>query len=168
MLVYHPAFDLYNCVFRMLRLITFMKQEYVELDRLRIWDFYLTFPNEARKIKFPQDLQELKKIFKQKEINPYEDLIDPRRIIERMKSYQISALKCLASYGLIDSNDFSKNIIRRTEKEVPKEILDKFEQTTDEETNILKLVVGFSELPLFGQMGLKYRTGLIDFKYDPK
>jgi hypothetical protein len=145
-----------------------MKQEYVELDRLRIWDFYLTFPNEARKIKFPQDLIELKKIFKQKEINPYEDLIDPRRIIERMKSYQISALKCIASYGLIDSDEFSKNIIRRTEKEIPKEILDKFEQTTDEEKNILKLVVGFSELPLFGQMGLKYRTGLIDFKYDPK
>ena len=168
MLIYHPAFDLYNCVFRMLRLITFMKQEYVELDRLRIWDFYLTFPNEARKIKFPQDLQELKKIFKQKETNPYEDLIDPRRIIERMKSYQISALKCIASYGLIDSNDFSKNIIRRTEKEIPKEILDKFEQTTDEEKNVLKLVVGFRELPLFGQMGLKCRTGLIDFKYDSK
>lgn len=168
MLVYHPAFDLYNCVFRMLRLITFMKHEHVELDRLRIWDFYLTFPNEARKIKFPQELQELKKIFKQKEINPYEDLIDPRRIIERMKSYQISALKCIASYGLIDSNDFSKNIIRRTEKEIPKEILDKFDRTTNEEDNILKLVVGFSELPLFGQMGLKYRTGLIDFKYDPK
>lgn len=168
MLIYHPAFDLYNCVFRMLRLITFMKQEHVELDRLRIWDFYLTFPNEARKIKFPQDLQELKKIFKQKEVNPYDDLIDPRRIIERMKSYQISALKCIVSYGLIDSNDFSKNIIRRTEKEIPKEILDKFRQTTDEEENILKLVIGFSELPLFGQMGLKYRTGLIDFKYDPK
>jgi len=147
-----------------------MKQEYVELDRLRIWDFYMTFPNEASKITFPQDLIELKRVFKQrkqKDINPYENLIDPRKIIERMKPYQIYALKSIASYGFIDSDDFSKNIIRRTDKEIPKEILEKFEQTNDVEMNILKLVVGFSELPLFGKTGLKYRTGLIDFKYDP-
>jgi hypothetical protein len=46
MLVYHPAFDIYNGVFRMLQLVTFMKQENVELDKIRIWDFYLTFPNQ--------------------------------------------------------------------------------------------------------------------------
>lgn len=87
----------------MLQLMTFMKTDEVELDRLRIWDFYLTFPNEARKISYPNSLSDLRGIFKKKPPNPYEDLIDPKRIIERMKSYQLSALKCIASYGLIDS-----------------------------------------------------------------
>lgn len=168
MLVYHPAFDIYNCVFRMLQLLTSMKQDEVELDRLRIWDFYLTFPNEARKISYPRDLFELKKIFKAKGENPYEDLIDPKRIIERMKPYQMSALKCIASYGLIDSKLLSKNVVVRTDKEIPKDLLSKFSELTVEKSNIIKLITGFNELPLYGKMGLKYRTGLIEFKYDQR
>lgn len=60
MLVYHPAFDIYNCVFRMLQLMTSMKQNEVELDKLRIWDFYLTFPNEARENKLSERLVRIK------------------------------------------------------------------------------------------------------------
>ncbi len=168
MLIYHPAFDIYNCVFRMLQLLTHMKQEEVELDRLRIWDFYLTFPNEARNISYPITLSELKEIFKKKPPNPYEDLIDPKRIIERMKSFQLSALKCIASYGLIDSKLLTKNIVRRTENEIPKELTNKFTDLTVEKANIIKLIVGFWELPLYGNSGLKARTGLIEFKYDQR
>lgn len=168
MLIYHPAFDIYNCVFRMLQLLTHMKQEEVELDRLRIWDFYLTFPNEARNISYPNTLSELKGIFKRKTPNPYEDLIDPKRIIERMKSFQLSALKCIASYGLIDSKLLAKNIVRRTDKEIPKELAEKFSELSIEKANIIKLVVGFWELPLYGKFGLKDRTGLIEFKYDQR
>lgn len=168
MLIYHPAFDIYNCVFRMLQLLTHMKQDEVELDRLRIWDFYLTFPNEARNISYPNTLSELKEIFKKKAPNPYEDLIDPKRIIERMKSFQLSALKCIASYGLIDSELLAKNIVRRTENEIPSELKDKFTELTIEKANIIKLIVGFWELPLYGKSGLKDRTGLIEFKYDQR
>jgi len=168
MLVYHPAFDIYNCVFRMLQLMTSMKQKEVELDRLRIWDFYLTFPNEARKISYPINLSDLKKIFKSKQENPYEDLIDPKRIIERMNPYQMAALKCIASYGLIDSKLLSKNIVTRTEKPIPQELVTKFSDLTLEKANIIKLITGFNELPLYGKMGLKYRTGLIEFKYDQR
>ncbi len=168
MLIYHPAFDIYNCVFRMLQLLTHMKQEDVELDRLRIWDFYLTFPNEARNISFPSTLSELKGIFKKKESNPYEDLIDPKRIIERMKSFQLSALKCIASHGLIDSKSLSKNIVKRTEKPIPEELEKKFNELSIEKANIIKLIVGFWELPLYGKLGLKDRTGLIEFKYDQR
>ncbi len=37
-----------------------------------------------------------------------------------------------------------------------------------EKENIIKLVLGFEELPLFGKMGLKHRTGLIEFRYDKR
>jgi len=167
MLIYHPAFDLYNCIFRMLQLLSNMKESEVELDRLRIWDFYLTFPREARKITFPRNLNQLKEfIFKEKEANPYEDLVDAKRIIERMKSYQLSALKCLASYGFIDKQQLAKNIVRRTEKEIPTELKDKLSELSAEKANTIKLVTGFWELPLYGVHGLKSRTGLIEYKYD--
>lgn len=165
MLVYHPAFDIYNCAFRMLQLLNNMKSIEVEFDRIRIWDFYLTFPNEARRITFPQDLLELKKIFKDKPDNPYEDLIDPRRIMERMKPYQISALRYLTSYGLIDSNLFLKNIVKRTDEKLPQELEKRINETTIEKENIIKLVQGFSNLALWG---IKERTGLLEFRYDKK
>jgi len=168
MLIYHPAFDLYHCVFRLLQIMEHMKRDDVEVDRLRIWDFYLTFPNEARKISFPMQLKELKRIFKSRESNPYEDLIDAKRILLRMKSYQVAALKCLASYQLIDTDLLGKGIVKRTTNEIPKEIKSKLTQLNTEQDNILKLVLGFNELPLFGKAGLKDRTGLIDFKYDAK
>lgn len=168
MLIYHPAFDIYNCVFRMLQLLTHMKLEEVEVDRLRIWDFYLTFPNEARNISYPNSLLELRGVFKKRDSNPYEDLIDPKKIIERMKSFQLSALKCIASYGLIDTKLLAKNIVKRTSKEIPKELSDKFIELTIEKANIIKLIVGFWELPLYGKLGLKDRTGLIEFKYDQR
>ncbi|MDR2653197.1 MAG: hypothetical protein LBC68_12960 [Prevotellaceae bacterium] len=152
----------------MLQLLTAMKQHEVELDRLRIWDFYLTFPNEARKISFPTALSELKRVFKQKIENSYEDLIDAKKIIERMKPYQIAALHCIASYSLIDAKSLSKNVVIRTEKEIPQELLSKFEDASAEKSNIIKLVIGFAELPLYGTMGLKYRTGLIEFRYDER
>jgi hypothetical protein len=145
-----------------------MNQDEVEVDRLRIWDFYLTFPNEARKISYPNSLSELKKVFKKKEPNPYEDLIDPKRVIERMKSFQLAALKCIASYGFIDAALLSKNIVRRTDKEIPEELAKHFFKLTNEKSNVIKLIIGFWELPLYGKYGLKDRTGLIDFKYDPK
>lgn len=145
-----------------------MKDDEIEVDRLRIWDFYLTFPNEARKISFPNDLAELKKVFKSKSENPYEDLMDSKRIIERMEPYQTSALRCLASYGLIDGASLSKSVVQRTEKPIPSDLLAKLTELNIEKSNIIKLILGFRELPLYGKVGLKFRTGLIDFKYDAK
>jgi len=165
MLVYHPAFDIYNCAFRMLQLLSLMEESEIELDKLRIWDFYLTFPNEARQITFPRDLFELRKIFKNKPDNPYEDLIDPKRIAERMDPYQLSALRYLASYGLIDNNLFQKNIVKRTEKALPSELQQKLSEINTEKENIIKLVKGFNFLAL---RGLKERTGLLEFRYDRK
>ncbi|MFK8303707.1 ABC-three component system middle component 5 [Capnocytophaga stomatis] len=165
MLVYHPAFDIYNCAFRMLQLLNYLKKSEIELERIRIWDFYLTFPNEARKIKFPRDLNELKKVFKDKGENPYEDLIDPKRIVDKMKPFQVSALRYLVSYGLIDSNLFLKNIVKRTEKSIPQELEKRINETTIEKDNIIKLVQGFDNLALWG---IKERTGLLEYRYDKK
>jgi hypothetical protein len=170
MLIYHPAFDLYSCIFRVLQLLTSMPQKEIEVDRLRIWDFYLTFPNEARKISFPNTLSELKRIFKSKIANPYEDLLDSKRIIDRMKPYQLSALRSLASYGFVDGDLLTNNIVKLTDKQIPQELKDEYERlkSNHEKQNIIKLLIGFSDLPLVGTSGLKSRTGLIEFKYDSK
>ena len=169
MLVYHHAFDLYNCIFRMLQLILHSKENEIPMDKLRIWDFYLTFPSEIKHIIFPSDLRLLKEqVFKDKD-NPYEKLTDAKRIFDRMRSYQMTAVKCLASYGFIDSKLLSKNLIARTGKEIPVELQERINDLTTEKRNIIKLVTSdLVALPLFGEKGWKARTGLIDFRYDPR
>jgi len=169
MLVYHPAFDLYNCVFRMLCLLSKSNEAEIHLEKLRIWDFYLAFPNQVRTITFPSELKPLKDtIFKNKN-NPYEHIPDSKMMFDRMKTYQMSAINCLASYGFIENKCLRQNIIKKTDKTVPKELIEVINNLSKEKENIIKLVVNeFVDLPFYGNKGLKARTGLIDFKYDPR
>ncbi len=166
MLIYHPAFDIYHCAFRILLLTTRMKMDVVETDRMRIWDFYFVFLGEAKHISFPSDLVILKKVFKDTE-NPYEDLIDPKRIFERMKPFQIAAMRYLASHDLIKSSALAKEKIQRTEKQIPDALIEPMQTVTIQQDNIIKLVTSpFNNLPLYGDNGFKFRTKLLDFKYD--
>lgn len=86
-----------------------------------------------------------------------------------MKTFQMSAIKCLASYGFVDSKSLSKNRIRKTGKQIPEELLIKINELNNQKGNVIKLVTSdLVELPLFGDKGWKARTGLLEFKYDPK
>jgi hypothetical protein len=165
-MIYHPAFDIYHCVFRLLLLSTKIQNDRIEIDRIRIWDFYLTFPGEAKHITFPSDLIKLKQIFKERP-NPYEDLRDSKRIFERMKPFQLLALKYLASYGLIDSKELENNYLKRTDTPIPEALVSKMNTITIQQENIVKLITSpFNNLPLIGNGGFKFRTKLIDSKYD--
>lgn len=166
MLVYHPAFDIYHGIYRQLLLLSRMTTDRVEIDRLRIWDFYLVFPTEAKEIAFPSELVKLKRIFKDTP-NPYEDIADGKKMFEQLRPYQLLSLKCLASYELIDANALSENYVMRTANPIPEAIVNELALLSDWEDNIIKLVTSpFKDLPLYGQKGLKFRTGLIEFKYD--
>lgn len=168
MLVYHPAFDLYHCVFRMLALLNKMNYETVELDRLRVWDFYFLFPNEvAKHVKIIKELKKLKTVFKEIQ-NPYEEIPDVKSLFERMKPFQITALKCLSSYEIIDSSFLSTKIIKYHKDKVPQELLNQLDSLSDGQENLIKLILSpFNDLPLYGQNGFKERTGLLEFRYDP-
>ena len=89
MIVYHQAFDLYHTVYRMLHILThFDKEESVEIDRLRIWDFYLLFPNKLHIVKLKRNEEDVKKLIKQyipRKENPYELFIDNRKMFEKIK-----------------------------------------------------------------------------------
>lgn len=48
MLIYHPAYDAYHCVFRMLLIAE--RVSGIEVEKARILDFYLVFPGMVKKI----------------------------------------------------------------------------------------------------------------------
>ncbi len=173
MIIYNQAFDLYHAVYRMLQLlIHFDRKEYVELDRLRIWDFYLLFPSKIHEIKLKQNEKDIKQILNQYiplKNNPYEVIIENRKIFEKIKPYQISALHCLASYGIIDKELLTQNRISIISKYALNIYADKFQELSARDKNIIAILTShFYQISMFGEDGLKKRTNLMESRYDAK
>jgi hypothetical protein len=173
MIVYNQAFDLYHAVYRILQLLThFKKNEYVEVDRLRIWDFYLLFPSKIHELKLKRDEGDIRKILKNyisKKENPYEVILENRKMFERIRPYQVSALHCLASYGIIDKELLKDNRVSIISKELLQDYTNKFEELTPKEKNLISILTShFYNMSMFGVDGLKDRSKLMVSKYDAK
>lgn len=171
MITYNQAFDYYHAMYRFVRFLTRTQHmDYIEVERLRIWDFYFLFPDEVHNITIKQtekDIKELKKRFIKQKNNPYNKVFDPKKIFERIKPYQLAALQCLASYGIIDKEHLVLNQVTVISDKLIKEYENKFEELTYTEQNVITLMtVHFSKISLFGSDGLKSRSKLMVSKYD--
>ena len=74
--MYNPAFDPSNGIYRMLNILKhFDVNECIEVDRLRIYDFYLLFPYKAYRIRLQKTETRFKELLHQyvadKKENPY-------------------------------------------------------------------------------------------------
>lgn len=171
MIIYHPAFDLYHSVYRILQILTYFNRgDYVEVDRLRIWDFYLLFPEKVNTIKLKQSEKDIRLLIRNyisPENNPYDLLIDNRKMFEKIRPYQFTAIKCLASYGIIDKDYLSTNKVTIISKDLLANYIEKFEPLTSKETNVIHLLTShFYLMSMYGEDGLKARTKLLESKYD--
>lgn len=163
MLIYNSAFDTYHCIHRLLILLKKIDGT-VEIDKIRILDFYVVFPRELYKVAFPATAYKFKKKFKV--LNKYETLRNPKVIFERMKYYQLFAINCMSAYGLLDNNELKNNRLRLLDnpiinKIISTEIKDKLTLLA-----INVLVEYFAKLNILGKNGLKERTKLMETKYD--
>lgn len=171
MIVYNQAFDLYHTIFRFLQFLNrFDNGSLIETERLRIWDFYLLFPSKIHQIRLKQtesDIRKLRKQFIKDSNNPYEKIPEERKIFEKLKPYQLAALNCIASYGIIDKGLLNQQRISIINKEILGQFVGNFEELSPKERNVISLMTShFNQIPLFGSDGLKNRTNLLESKYD--
>lgn len=171
MIVYQKAYDLYHTVYRMIKLLAHFKGDgLIEIDRLRIWDYYLLYPNKMSSIKLKNnegDIRRLIKDFIQSDDNPYEIVQNDRKMFEKIKPYQMAAIKCLASYGIINKDYLSENKISKISRDIFENYEEDFRDLSVREENAIKLLTShFYQMSLFGKDGLKSRTGLLESKYD--
>ena len=171
MIVYNPAFDLYHTIFRFLQFLNrFDNGTLIETERIRIWDFYLLFPSKIHDIRLKQnesDIRKIRKEFIKDSNNPYEKIPEDRKIFEKIKPYQLAALNCIASYGIIDKSLLNQQRIAIVNKEILRQFVDDFEELSPKEKNIISLMTShFNQMSLFGVDGLKSRTNLLESRYD--
>jgi|SRR5581483_1742729 hypothetical protein len=166
MLLYHPAFDIYHGVFRMLRLLQKFPERAVESDKLRILDFYLLFPGELQGFTFPSEFRSMRKEVAVVD-NPYQQINDPKRIFFRLEPYQNCALRSLAAHQFIDGKLFNQGQVLRTSKALPEALNAAVERANEESPAIISLLTGpLLNLDFYGKSGLKGRSDLFEYRYD--
>lgn len=168
MLIYHQAFDLYHGIFRMMKLLNSLDAEdIIWVDQFRILDFYLLFPSQLLEIKFPTDARRYRKTI-QDCYNSYESISDSRRLFWRLEPYQTLAIKALVAYGFIDNALFvNDRKIQRTNKSYSNNLQNAIENISANEASLLELLTGpLRKVDLYGNSGLKARTGLFEYRYD--
>lgn len=171
MIVYQKSFDLYHTVYRMIKLLAHFEEDgVIEIDRLRIWDYYLLYPNKMQKIKLKREEQDIRSIIKKyitRPENQYERVLNDRKVFEKIKPYQMTAIKCLASYGIINKDYLSNNKITSISKSIFDKYSDDYKTLSIQEENTIRLLTShFYKIPMFGSDGLKSRTQLLESRYD--
>lgn len=170
-MIYNPAFDPFNGIYRMLLILeNFKDEEYVEVDRLRIYDFYLLFPYKAYKIRLKPTETEFRKQLRRfidPKKNPYNESTNDRRLFEQLRPYQMIALSHIASYGLISPEHLLSQQVKVVDAEKMRAVMSQLGEMPKSEHNVISwLNLCFRTTPLCGVYGLKYRTQLLEYKYD--
>lgn len=171
MITYNPAFDIYHCIFRMIHIIQRLDDnDCLEVDKIRIWDFYVLFRSKTYTIKIRRDEEDIKSCRKRyinKTKNPYEYNGDNRKLFDRLRPYQMAALSSLVSYGIIDKAHFLKKEIMICNRILLNEFAEKTGTLSNAESNTLSFMSLFSKsMSMLGIDGLKSRTNLMESKYD--
>ena len=171
MIIYNQAFDLYHTIYRFLQVLNrFEERTTIEVERIRIWDFFLLFPREAHDIRLKRtesDIKKLRRDFIKNTPNPYDKIPEKKKVFEKIKPYQMAALNCLASYSIIDKKELLNNKVVVVNKNLLTEYITAHGEPSATEKNVISLMTGhFFQISLYGSDGLKNRTQLMESKYD--
>lgn len=165
MLTYHPKNDIYHCIYRIISIIKISQGQPIEIEKLKLLDFYFLFPHLAREVTIPRDnaYAYIKKEARQIPL-PYETLPDKRRLYSELGMFQNRAIDILQSKKIIKEES---NSLIEDENFRSKEILTLSKNNKFIENNFYKNLVNcFQEIPLLGENGLKKRTNLLEYRYD--
>jgi len=165
MLIYHPAFDAYHCVYRMILLTQTVRE--LEYLKLRILDFYLCFPAEIASIELPKDIQRIRPLAKQA-TNKFRGPVSSIRTFRDLEQIQRAATQLLTASGIFDSKKLEEGIVCRTNRVIPADFSRSSQSPSDTADVLTNFVLTqLSALPLQGNGGLKQRSGLMEYRYDP-
>lgn len=166
MLIYHPRNDTYNCVLRIISILKNVDTESIEFIKLKIIDFYYVFPHLISDISFPQGnpYSYLKKQAKALPC-PYEKLPDNKRLFSELGDFQIQALHILKAKKVITEEDGHIFKSVNFENSSIQSLLQNNVYVSEEfYQNVVRFLNG---IELLGESGLKKRTGLLEYRYDP-
>jgi hypothetical protein len=98
---------------------------------------------------------------------PYENIEDPYKVFIQLEPFQHEALRCLVSWGLLDSGALKQGFAKRTPKVLPATLADSIKGANEADHDLIGLLTGpLFDLDFYGSHGLKARTRLMEYRYD--
>lgn len=168
MLIYHPAFDINYARLRIIQLIDGLRDKEVPFDLLRILDFYFLFPHLLADVKLTKGLLRTKREFG-KLANKYNGVPAPKILIRQMEGIHETAIRALQSSNLVELPSSDMALVRRSSITLPDDLKTVIADQPEQERELAKILSGeVATIPLNGPDGLKARTGLLEYRYDPE
>ena len=166
MLIYHPMLDPYHCCLRMLSVLCDSEVPTLEWDRIRLIDFFVTFPHLLGTIRFPNELRRYRKQMTSIP-EPFEMLPSAPRLFYQMGELQSVAAGLLTARGYVDAVDDGHSL-KTVDVVACKSMLAEMGKGSGFRTADWYgfLVDELTKLPLHGPNGLKARSGLLEYRHD--
>jgi hypothetical protein len=158
MLVYHPAYDSYHCITRILKILTSLSKKEYPIDRIRIYDYYILFINDIKNVTLPNEYSEYKRLMKNTKYNRIEN---PKYVFSQLENVQNIAFRAIASFGFIDKDLFEREIIQLTSTQIPEKLIP---ELSESEIEYFSLVKDYFENITLKE--LKQRTKIMDYRYE--
>lgn len=158
MLIYHPLTDVYHCINRNLILLKEFADITFENDRFSIYDYYLLFPQDLRKVSLPNELRVFKKIKFQ---NKYNEVKNSQTVYKRLKDIQKISVNSLITHGLVNAKTYKNQNLIIGNKSLTNIDIDKLTETESEVIKLIKIY--FNKISL---RELKERTKLTEYRYE--
>lgn len=164
MLIYHPAYDAYHCVFRILLIANTASA--LEVDKVRLLDYYLLFPSEVAAIRLPpgtNGIRQQAKAFR----NVYRDPVSARSAFRDLRRVQEAALRCLTASGHLERPAMEAGFVVRGKAGLAEDLVTRLAGYRSEREPVATFVLtDLAGWPLLGPNGLKDRSGLMEHRYD--
>ncbi|MDV7413523.1 ABC-three component system middle component 5 [Acinetobacter baumannii] len=167
MLVYNPAYDIYHCIYRLVFVLKKVNiNNPIEVDRLKIIDFYLVFPYLITEIRLPREVSGVRRFFKTYSTK-YRKVTNKYVTFQTMKPLQEQAIDYLCLKGYISYLNDGKITPTPLINSLNLPLRSSFfgDQANNIENNLFDF---FLKYEFYGKDGLKDRTNLMEFKYDRK
>jgi hypothetical protein len=168
-LSFQPALDPLHAIYRLLRLREVVREAApLELEHVRVLDFYLIFPFKISEIRLRREDKEIRRVSNEYAAQkPYGNQPEGVVLFERMRPMQKVALQTLALRGFTDSLSFKAGLLKFTGLPTPLQISDRIREANVRDRKLLDALTVFAySYEFHGPNGLKARTGLLEYRYD--
>jgi hypothetical protein len=161
--MYHPVFDPYHTILRILEILVYGNGDGYTKNQIRIMDFYLSFPEFVKDIKTTRSLMYKKKSVSP-ETNKYYTPDERKAVFIQMEEIHEAALRVLVTSGIVGSEEGRYFVIT---DELTGSLEDLVQQRIQETKEVLDVLVELADqTPPIGEGSLKDRTGLLEHRYD--
>lgn len=164
MLIYNKIHDPYHTLLRLLKILnSFKNDSIIEYDRLRIYDFLLANPQEINEIRL---VKKGKSEFKKNQ-NPY-NKYDRNLLFYNLERIQKTAIEHLLKHQILTKVLYDDGYIINKAM-ISNELLEAISETKSISNKALDFIIhNLNDIDLYRENGLKDRTNLLGYKYDPR